>query len=91
MTRSHLGSDSFLARCFPFQAQMGWMDVATGGSLGVRHARVALAMDHTDAPAHLGLGYAHLSARRANEAISEFEMAVELDLRSERAGLYGLP
>jgi tetratricopeptide (TPR) repeat protein len=76
---SYAQAHSFLARCFPFQAQMGWIDAATGVSLGVRHARVALAMDHTDAPAHLGLGYAHLVARRANEAISEFEVAVELD------------
>jgi TolB-like protein/Tfp pilus assembly protein PilF len=62
-----------------FGAHMGWADMAGVLPSATREAMTAIEADSEDAWAHHGLGYSYLFARRFDDAIAEFELAVRLN------------
>jgi len=62
-----------------FGAHMGWADMAGVLPGATREAMTAIEADSEDAWAHHGLGYSYLFARRFDDAIAEFELAVRLN------------
>jgi tetratricopeptide (TPR) repeat protein len=65
--------------------------MAIAGPIAERAARDALRADREDPWAHHALGHVHLAARRFDESLAEFEMAVRLNPSFSLAqGYYGL-
>jgi len=62
-----------------FEAHMGWADMGSAMPRATREALAAVEADSEDAWAHHGLGYSYLFARRFDDAIAEFELALRLN------------
>nr|WP_283814062.1 MULTISPECIES: winged helix-turn-helix domain-containing protein [Bradyrhizobium] len=68
-----------LATSHIFGAHMGWADMAATVPLAERAALAAVEADREDAWAHHGLAYAYLFRRRFDDALAEFELALQLN------------
>ncbi len=68
-----------LATSHIFSAHMGWADMATTAPIAERAALAAVRADSEDPWAHQGLGYAYLFARRFDDSLAEFELALRLN------------
>lgn len=68
-----------LATSQMFGAHMGWADMATTLPGATAAAIAAVDADSEDPWAHLGLGYAYLFARRFDDALAAFELALRLN------------
>jgi tetratricopeptide (TPR) repeat protein len=68
-----------LANSRIFGAHMGWADMGSVLTQATREALAAVEADSEDAWAHHGLGYSYLFARRFDDAIAEFELALRLN------------
>jgi TolB-like protein/tetratricopeptide (TPR) repeat protein len=80
-----------LATSHIFGAHMGWTDMAAVIPLAERAALAAVEADSEDAWAHHGLAYTYLFARRFDDAIAEFELALRLNPNFSLAQIfYGL-
>lgn len=80
-----------LATSHAFTAHMGWEDMATAMPIAERAARAAIRADSEDPWAHHALGHALLFARRFDDCLAEFELALQLNPSFALAqGFYGL-
>jgi TolB-like protein len=80
-----------LATSHMFSAHMGWADMATATSIAERAALAAIQADGEDPWAHLAMGCAYLYARRFDDSLAEFELALRLNPNFSLAqGYYGL-
>ena len=68
-----------LATSHIFGAHMGWADMRAVAPIAERAALAAVEADTEDAWAHHGLAYTYLFARRFDDAIAEFELALRLN------------
>jgi TolB-like protein/cytochrome c-type biogenesis protein CcmH/NrfG len=68
-----------LATSHTFSAHMGWADMATTAPIAERAALAAVRADSEDPWAHHGLAYAYLFARRFDDSLAEFELALRLN------------
>src|SRR5712671_4481104 len=68
-----------LATCHTFSAHMGWADMATVHPIAERAALSAVQADSEDPWAHHGLAYVYLFARRFDDSLAEFELALRLN------------
>ncbi|WP_407176265.1 winged helix-turn-helix domain-containing tetratricopeptide repeat protein [Bradyrhizobium sp. STM 3562] len=68
-----------LATSHIFGAHMGWADMRAVVPIAERAALAAVEADTEDAWAHHGLAYTYLFARRFDDAIAEFELALRLN------------
>ena len=68
-----------LATSHIFGAHMGWADMAATVPVAERAALAAVEADREDAWAHCGLGYTYLFRRRFDDALAEFELALNLN------------
>jgi TolB-like protein len=68
-----------LATSHIFGAHMGWADMHAAVPIAEREALAAVEADTEDAWAHHGLAYTYLFARRFDDAIAEFELALRLN------------
>src|SRR5262245_18321513 len=62
-----------------FGAHMGWAPMGSVLENATREALAAVEADSEDAWAHHGLAYSYLFARRFDDAIAEFELALRLN------------
>jgi TolB-like protein/Tfp pilus assembly protein PilF len=60
-------------------AHMGWANMAAVVPIAKRAALAAVEADREDAWAHHGLAYAYLFARRFDDSLAEFELALRLN------------
>jgi TolB-like protein/cytochrome c-type biogenesis protein CcmH/NrfG len=60
-------------------AHMGWADMAAVAPMAERAALAAVEADREDAWAHHGLAYVYLFARRFDDSLAEFELALRLN------------
>ena len=60
-------------------AHMGWANMAAVVPIAERAALAAVEADREDAWAHHGLAYAYLFARRFDDSLAEFELALRLN------------
>ena len=67
-----------LATSYIFTAHMGWADVAAV-SMAERAALAAIRADSEDPWAHSALGYIYLLARRFDDSLAEYELALRLN------------
>ena len=67
-----------LAMSYIFTAHMGWADV-TAESAAERAALAAIQSDSEDPWAHAALGYIYLLARRFEDSLAEYELALRLN------------
>ncbi len=67
-----------LATSYIFTAHMGWADV-TAESAAERAALAAIRTDSEDPWAHAALGYIYLLARRFEDSLAEYELALRLN------------
>src|SRR6187397_90799 len=67
-----------LATSHIFSAHMGWADV-TAESAAERAALAAIRTDSEDPWAHAALGYIYLLARRFEDSLAEYELALRLN------------
>jgi len=58
---------------------MGWADMAAVAPIAERAALAAVEADREDAWAHHGLAYVYLFARRFDDSLAEFELALRLN------------
>jgi TolB-like protein len=80
-----------LATSHTFGAHMGWADMAAVTPVAERAAHAAILTDDEDPWAHLALGCAYLYARRFDDSLAEFELALRLNPNFAVAqGYYGL-
>ncbi|HWP16188.1 MAG TPA: winged helix-turn-helix domain-containing protein [Xanthobacteraceae bacterium] len=80
-----------LATSYMFTAHMGWMDMGVAMPLAERAALDAIRADSEDPWAHNALGHVHLFARRFEDSLAEFEIALQLNPNFALAqGYYGL-
>jgi TolB-like protein len=80
-----------LATSQMFGAHMGWADMATAALIAERAALAAIWADSEDPWAHHALGCVYLFARRFEDALAEFELALRLNPNfSLTQGFYGL-
>jgi TolB-like protein len=80
-----------LATSHTFGAHMGWADMATAAPIAERAALAAILADSEDPWAHHALGCAYLFARRFDDSLAEFELALRLNPNFSLAqGYYGL-
>ena len=80
-----------LATSHAFTAHMGWEDMATAMPIAERAARAAIRADSEDPWAHHALGHALLFARRFDDCLAEFELALQLNPSFSLAhGFYAL-
>ena len=80
-----------LATSYMFTAHMGWMDMTAALPLAKRAALEAVRAGSEDPWAHNGLGHVHLFARRFEDSLAEFEIALQLNPNFALAqGYYGL-
>jgi TolB-like protein/cytochrome c-type biogenesis protein CcmH/NrfG len=68
-----------LATSHIFAAHMGWGDMATVAPIAERAALAAVEADSEDPWAHHGLAYVYLFARRFDDSLAEFELALRLN------------
>jgi TolB-like protein len=68
-----------LANSRIFGAHMGWAPMGAVIEKATREALAAVEADSEDAWAHIGLAYSYLFARRFDDAIAEFELALRLN------------
>ena len=68
-----------LATSHTFSAHMGWADMATAAPIAERAALAAVEADSEDPWAHHGLAYVYLFARRFDDSLAEFELALRLN------------
>ncbi len=80
-----------LATSYMFTAHMGWMDMAAAMPIAERAALAAIRADSEDPWAHNALGHVYLFARRFDDSLAEFEVALRLNPNFALAqGYYGL-
>lgn len=80
-----------LATSHAFTTHMGWEDMATAMPIAERAARAAIRADSEDPWAHQALGSVMLFARRFDDCLAEFELALQLNPSFALAqGFYGL-
>ncbi len=80
-----------LATSHTFGAHMGWEDMAAVAAVAERAAQAAILADGEDPWAHHALGCVYLFARRFDDSVKEFEMALRLNPNFSLAqGYYGL-
>jgi TolB-like protein/cytochrome c-type biogenesis protein CcmH/NrfG len=80
-----------LATSHTFSAHMGWADRATTVPIAERAALAAIRADSEDPWAHHALGCVNLFARRFEDSLAEFELALRLNPNFSLAqGYYGL-
>jgi tetratricopeptide (TPR) repeat protein len=80
-----------LATTHTFSAHMGWADMAAVAASAERAAHAAVLADDDDPWAHYALGCVHLFARRFDDSLGEFEVALRLNPNFPLAqGYYGL-
>jgi len=80
-----------LASSHTFCAHMGWEDMPAAVPIAEAAARAAIQIDRDDAWAHYALAHVHLFARRFDDSLAEFELALRLNPNfSLTQGLYGL-
>ncbi len=80
-----------LATSHTFSAHMGWEDMATMAPIAERAAAAAILADSEDPWAHFALGGVYLFARRFDNSLAEFELALRLNPNFSLAqGYYGL-
>src|SRR5882672_5642433 len=68
-----------LATSHTFSAHMGWEDMATVAPIAKRAALAAILADSEDPWAHFALGCVYLFARRFDDSLAEFELALRLN------------
>jgi tetratricopeptide (TPR) repeat protein len=68
-----------LATSYMFTAHMGWMDMAAAMPIAERAALAAIRADSEDPWAHNALGHVYLFARRFDDSLAEFEVALRLN------------
>ena len=68
-----------LATSYMFTAHMGWADMDATVALAERAALAAIRADSEDPWAHNALGHAYLFARRFDDSLAEFELALRLN------------
>src|SRR5579863_4976773 len=68
-----------LATSHTFSAHMGWAAMATVLPIAERAALAAVEADSEDPWAHHGLAYVYLFARRFDDSLAEFELALRLN------------
>jgi len=68
-----------LATSYTFSAHMGWEAMPAVATVAERAALAAVRADSEDPWAHQALGYVHLFARRFDDALAEFELALQLN------------
>jgi TolB-like protein len=68
-----------LATSYMFTVHMGWMDMATAMPIAERAALAAIRADSDDPWAHNALGHVYLFARRFDDSLAEFELALQLN------------
>jgi tetratricopeptide (TPR) repeat protein len=70
---------------------MGWADAATTASITERAALAAIRADSEDPWAHFALGSVYMFARRFDDSLAKFELALRLNPNFSMAqGYYGL-
>jgi TolB-like protein len=80
-----------LATSYMFTAHMGWMELKAAMPLAERAALAATRHDSEDPWAHNALGHVYLFARRFDDSLKEFELALRLNPSFALAqGYYGL-
>jgi TolB-like protein/cytochrome c-type biogenesis protein CcmH/NrfG len=80
-----------LATSHTFSAHMGWADMATVAPIAERAALAAILADSEDPWAHFALGCVYLFARRFDDSLAEFELALRLNPNFSLAqGYYGV-
>ncbi len=80
-----------LAATHSFSAHMGWEELTAAAPVAERAAMAALRADSEDPWAHLALGSVYLYARRFEDSLAEFELALRLNPNFSLAqGYYGL-
>jgi TolB-like protein/Tfp pilus assembly protein PilF len=80
-----------LATSYMFTAHMGWADMAKAAQLAERLALAAIQADSEDAWAHHALGKTYIFARRFDDSLAEFELALRLNPNFALAqAFYGL-
>jgi TolB-like protein len=80
-----------LATSLTFCAHMGWADMRTTTPIAERAALAAILADSEDPWAHNALGCVYLFTRRFDDALAEFELALQLNQSFSLArGYYGL-
>jgi TolB-like protein/class 3 adenylate cyclase len=80
-----------LAASRMFSAHMGWAEMATVAPIAEREALAAIRADSEDPWAHYALGCVYLFARRFDDSLAEFELALRLNPNFSLAqGYYGL-
>jgi TolB-like protein len=80
-----------LATSYTFSAHMGWADMATVAPIAEHAALAAILADGEDPWAHHALGCVYLYARRFDDSLAEFELALRLNPNFSLAqGHYGL-
>ncbi len=80
-----------LATSYTFSAHMGWMDMPAALPLAERAALAAIRADGEDPWAHHALGSVYLQARRFEDSLAEFELALHLNPNFSLAqGFHGL-
>jgi TolB-like protein/Tfp pilus assembly protein PilF len=80
-----------LATSYTFSAHMGWADPGTIVPIAERAAKAAIRTDGEDPWAHHALGNVYLHARRFEDSLAEFELALKLNPNFALAqGYYGL-
>jgi TolB-like protein/cytochrome c-type biogenesis protein CcmH/NrfG len=80
-----------LATSHTFSAHMGWEDMAASAPIAEQAALAAIRADSEDPWAHYALGCVYLFARRFDDSLAEFELALRLNPNFSLAqGYYGL-
>ena len=80
-----------LATSYMFSAHMGWAEMAKAMAIAERSAEAAIRADSEDPWAHNGLAHVYLFARRFDDSLAEFELALRLNPNFALAqGYYGL-
>jgi tetratricopeptide (TPR) repeat protein len=80
-----------LAASHAFGAHMGWEEMAKAVPVAERAALAAIHVDSEDAWAHYALASAYLFARRFDDSLAEFELALRLNPSfSPARGYYGV-
>ena len=70
---------SLLAASHLFGVHAGWEDMAEAAQIAERSARTAIKADSEDPWAHQALGYVYLLARRFDDSLAEYELALRLN------------
>jgi tetratricopeptide (TPR) repeat protein len=80
-----------LATSHTFSAHMGWEDMVASAPIAERAALAAIRADSEDPWAHYALGCVYLFARRFDDSLAEFELALRLNPNfSPARGIYGV-